>query len=124
MMGDGHAALIDRYCAVWGEADGDRRAAMLAPLWAEGAAYTDPGVHAVGAGALLDHIAGVQAKRPGSHVSRTSGLDLHHGIGHFAWQAVGADRAVLRQGIDIAFFSPDGSRIERIVGFFAPFAPI
>lgn len=117
-----HAELIDRYCDVWSEPDEASRAEKLAAVWSKGAIYVDPGVHAEGAAELLAHIAGVQAKRPGSRVERTSGLDLHHGIGHFAWRAVGVDGAVLREGIDVAFFDADGSRIERIVGFFAPFA--
>jgi hypothetical protein len=33
--------LIDRYCEVWGEPDGARRAAMLAEVWAEGGAHHD-----------------------------------------------------------------------------------
>jgi hypothetical protein len=121
-MTTSHADLIDRYCQVWSEADGAARAALLGSVWAEGATYTDPTVHASGAEELLAHIRASRARRPGLKVLRTGGLDLHHGIGHFAWQALGADSAVLGEGIDIAFFNADASRIERIIGFFAPFA--
>ncbi|WP_274626720.1 nuclear transport factor 2 family protein [Arvimicrobium flavum] len=114
--------LIDRYCAVWSEADANRRATLLTSLWAEHATYTDPTTHASGAGELLAHIAGVQARRPGSRVVRTGGVDLHHDVGYFAWQALSAEGAVLREGVDVAFFNTDGTRIERIIGFFAPFA--
>jgi hypothetical protein len=115
---NGQAQLIDRYCDVWSDPDGRSRAGKLKTVWADGATYTDPTVHAAGAEELLAHIAGVQNRRPGSKVARTSDVDVHHNIGLFSWHAVGADDSVLREGIDIAFFSPDGAKIERIVGFF------
>lgn len=118
--GPNQAELVDRYCEVWSLSDPDSRAGKLAAIWAVGATYTDPTVHAMGAEELLLHIAAVQSRRPGSKVVRASGLDVHHGIGRFSWRAVGADGTVLRAGIDIAFFTADGGRIERIIGFFDP----
>jgi len=115
---DGQAELIDRYCDVWGESDARSRADKLNRVWAHSATYSDPTVHAVGAEELLTHIAGVQNRRPLSKVVRTTDIDVHHGIGLFSWQAVGADGAILRKGIDIAFFSADGAKIERMIGFF------
>ena len=112
------ADLIDRYCSVWSEPDAGRRQAVLNTLWGEGAAYTDPRVHAEDGAALLSHISKVQASRPGSKVIRTSAIDDHHGIARFAWRAIAADGALLVDGIDIAFISADGNRIERIIGFF------
>lgn len=114
------AELIDRYCAVWSEPDAASRATMLDAVWAPGATYTDPTVHADGAKALLVHIAGVHERRPGAKVERTSAVDLHHGLARFAWHALGADGALLRDGIDVAFISRDGRHIERIIGFFGP----
>lgn len=109
--------LIDRYCAVWGEPDAARRAALLAEVWAEGGAYTDPTVHASGAAALLAHIARVLEKRPGAKVVRTGAVDAHHGLAKFDWHVVQPDGAILRKGIDIAELSPDG-KIRRMMGFF------
>ncbi len=116
------ADLIDRYCEVWSEPDAGRRAALLASVWAEGATYTDPSVHAVGADALLAHIAGVQSRRPGAKVLRTSAVDEHHGLARFGWRVVMADGVALPEGLDLAVISADGARIERIVGFFGPLA--
>jgi hypothetical protein len=110
--------LIDRYCDVWCEPDAQTRASKLEAVWADGATYTDPTVHAAGAQELLAHIARVQSRRPGSQVARTSAVDVHHGIGRFYWKATAADGTVLREGVDIAFFSADGAKIERIIGFF------
>jgi hypothetical protein len=118
----GHVELIDRYCEVWGDPDSDSRAAKFSVLLTEDVTYTDPTVHAAGVGELLAHIESVQRRRAGSKVVRTGGVDLHHGTAHFAWQAIDANGAVLREGIDIVFLTPDGSRLERIIGFFAPFA--
>jgi len=120
---DHFPSLIDCYCEAWSEHDEARRAALLSSVWAPGASYTDPTIHAVGAAELLAYIAKVQARRPGSKVVRTSRLDGHHGIARFAWRAIEADGRALPEGIDIAFFTPDGSRIERILGFFGPTQP-
>ena len=113
-------ALIDTYCQAWSEPDHERRAALLRQVWAEDATYTDPAAHARGGAELLAHIGKVMARRPGSRVIRTSRIDAHHGLARFAWRAVEADGNELPEGIDIAFISADGSKIERIIGFFGP----
>lgn len=112
--------LVDRYCQVWNEADSAARGELLASVWGTGATYTDPSVHAAGAAELLAHIAAVRARRPGASVLRTSVVDLHHGVARFAWHVRLPDGTALPEGLDIAFLSTDGSRIERIVGFFGP----
>jgi len=115
--------LVDRYCQVWNEADPTVRRELLASLWAKDATYTDPSVHAANAEELLAHIAAVRARRPGASVLRTSRVDLHHGVARFAWHLVQANGSALPEGLDIAFISPDGGRIERIIGFFGPLVP-
>jgi hypothetical protein len=112
--------LIDRYCQVWTEPNAVRRTELLASVWATSATYTDPSVHAINAEALLSHITEVQARRPGSKVLRSSRVDVHHGIARFAWHVVLADGTTLPEGLDLAFVSPDGAMIERIIGFFGP----
>jgi len=110
-------AVIDRYCEAWSAAEPERRAALLASIWAEGGLYTDPTVHAAGAAALLEHISAVLARRPGSRVERTGPVEQHHDVARFDWQAVAASGEVLRQGIDIVIFDPAG-RLARVIGFF------
>jgi hypothetical protein len=92
-------------------------------VWAAGATYTDPTVHAVGADELLAHITKVQARRPGSRVIRTSEVDVHHQVARFAWCAIEASGTRLPEGVDLAFLAADGSKIERIIGFFGPTKP-
>jgi hypothetical protein len=116
--------LIDRYCAAWSDPDPARRAALLEQVWGAGATYTDPAVHASGSAELLAHIVRVQARRPGGKVVRTSALDVHHGIVRFAWRALDANGAELVHGIDLAFLAADGTKIERIVGFFGSLEPL
>jgi hypothetical protein len=114
--------LIDRYCLVWNEDDPRLRESLLASVWSEHGTYTDPSVHADDAVALLAHIARVRTRRPGASVVRTSAVDMHHGVARFAWHVVQADGMALPEGIDIAFIASDGSKIERIIGFFGPVA--
>jgi SnoaL-like domain len=111
--------LIDIYCAAWSDPDPARRRETLAGVWADGATYTDPSVHAVGLDELLAHIDAVVARRPGAKVVRTSRVDAHHDLARFAWRVVQADGTALPEGLDIAELSADG-RIRRIVGFFGP----
>lgn len=110
---------IDIYCAAWSDPDPARRRAHLSEVWADDATYTDPTVHAVGIDALLAHIAGVVARRPGARVLRTSRVDVHHDLARFAWHVVLADATTLPEGLDVAELTADG-RICRIVGFFGP----
>jgi hypothetical protein len=113
--------LIDTYCAAWSDPDPVRRREILGGVWADGATYTDPAVHAVGLDDLLAHIETVVARRPGSKVVRTSRVDAHHDFARFAWHVVQADGTALPEGLDLAELSADG-RICRVIGFFGPLA--
>lgn len=114
-------ALVDEYCNVWCEPDPDLRRQRLVAIWASNATYTDPTVHAASSDELLTHITKVLARRPGSRVERTSGVDEHHGCVRFAWHVVQADGTSLPEGIDFLEVNREG-RIQRVVGFFGPLA--
>ncbi|MCO1654848.1 nuclear transport factor 2 family protein [Pseudonocardia humida] len=111
--------VIDTYCGAWSDPDPQRRRALLRSVWADGATYTDPTVHATGPDELLAHIDTVLARRPGAKVVRTSRVDVHHGLARFAWHVVQADGSTLPEGLDLAELTADG-RIRRIIGFFGP----
>lgn len=112
--------LIDTYCQAWSQVSPELRAELLARTLTPTATYTDPIVHTIGVSQLLVHIADVLARRPGSRVVRTSQVDHHHGIARFHWHVIESNGNLLPEGIDIAFLSKDGLKIERIVGFFGP----
>lgn len=117
-------SLIDAYCQVWSDPDEAERAERLQRVWSPSATYTDPMVHVEGPTDLLAHIAKVAAHWPGSRILRTSDVDQHHGVARFAWRIVDAGGNALLEGIDIAFISADGTKIERIVGFFGTVKPM
>lgn len=114
--------LVDTYCASWSDQNAARRRSLLLSVWGDGATYTDPTAHTNGADELLAHIAGIQARYPGARISRTSSVDVHHGIARFTWRFVLADGSFFPEGLDIAFLDADQARITRIVGFFGPLA--
>ena len=116
----GLTSLIDTYCLAWSAPTEAERARLLDAVWSAEATYTDPTVHARGTAELLAHISTVVARRPGAKVVRTSAVEQHHGVARFAWRVIEANGNPLPEGIDIAFISADGSRIERIIGFFGP----
>jgi hypothetical protein len=120
IQSDARVEVIDRYCEVWNEPSAGQRAELLAQVWAPDSTYTDPSVHTTTPDELLTHIENVRARRPGSRVLRTSAIDFHHGVARFSWHVVQTDGAALPEGLDIAEFSSDGKRIQRIVGFFGP----
>ncbi len=88
-------------------------------VWAPGATYTDPMVHAEGAEALLAHITGIHQQMPGARIARTSEVQVHHDVARFAWQFTLPDGSSLPEGLDLAIFDSAG-KIKRIVGFFGP----
>lgn len=73
-------------------------------------------MHVVGRGELVAHIFRVQARRPGSRIVLTSGIDAHHDVLRFSWKRIDPDRSVVVAGLDIAVIE-DG-RIARMVWFF------
>lgn len=110
--------LLDTYCAAWSSESAEQRRMLLLSVWAEGATYTDPSVHAEGADELLAHIATIQARHPGARILRSSDVDVHHGVARFAWRFVMPDGSSPPEGLDIAFVDPDQQLITRIIGFF------
>lgn len=115
--------LIDTYCASWSATNAQQRRALLLSIWNDGATYTDPTVHAIGADELLAHIAGIQSKYPGARIERTSNVDVHHDVARFAWKFVMPDGSFSPDGIDIAFVDTKQNRLSRIIGFFGVLQP-
>ena len=109
--------LIDQYCAAWNHPEAAMRARLLDEVLAPQATYTDPNVYAASPAALLMHIEGVRAKRPGAQVLRHGPVDAHHHVAHFVWQVTQADGTLLREGIDVITLDAAGAKITSIIGF-------
>lgn len=112
--------LIDRYGEAWSEADPSRRESLLASVWAPDATYCDPTVAPLDFAALLAHIGRVQAGRPGAVVRRCTAVDAHHDVLRFGFEVIGADGALLRQGVDFVVLEASRVRIRQVTGFFGP----
>jgi len=113
---------LDNYFLAWGEPDDDKRRALLTGSWAENGTYTDPGAHAEGLEALVEHIGGFLSnpQLKGFSIQQTSGIGVHHRSFRFTWEMRGPTGNVLTPGIDYGEFDDEG-RITKIVGFFGPF---
>ena len=114
--------VIDRYCEAWSTKEREKRAEIVNEVWAESGTYSDPRSDVRGREALVGLIDAANAQfPPGIEIKRTSAVDAHHNVARFAWALSGEGVAI--EGIDIAFVSDDGTRLERVIGFFGPLAP-
>ena len=111
---------VAAYAAAWNERDEEARRALLERSWADEGVYCDPTARVEGRTALVGHIGGFHAQRPGHRIDMASGVDEHDGLLRFAWRMVGPDGGVLVEGMDFGELAPDG-RLRLIVGFFGPF---
>lgn len=108
--------LADRYIAMWNEADGERRRALVARLWTDGATYVDPHMRAAGHAEIDGMVAAVQARFPGHRFRRLGPVDAHNDRIRFAWAlAAGDDAPPLARGVDFGVVA-DG-RLAAITGF-------
>jgi hypothetical protein len=125
-MANGYVAhvaktTVDRYFAMWNEADVARRAEHIAQAWTDDGRYLDPMLEAQGHAELSEMVDGVQAQFPGCRFQRVSGIDVHHDAIRFAWELVDADGSVLAAGLDVGVLGSDG-RLQSITGFFGELA--
>jgi hypothetical protein len=115
-------ATVTRYMAAWNEADAAIRQTLLEQCWADDGVYVDPNVQLAGRQQLSQHIAKVQATRPGARVEFMSGIDTHHHVVRFLWRLVRADGTVGDTSIDFGQIGSDG-RLTKIIGFFGEAPP-
>ncbi|MEJ3744309.1 nuclear transport factor 2 family protein [Actinomycetes bacterium KLBMP 9797] len=108
--------LVQRYLAAWNETDAAVRRAMLAEVFAEDAAYTDPLVSVVGRDGLDATIAAVQGQFGGLVFSLAGPVDAHHDIARFTWHLGPEGAAPVAVGFDVAVVGDDGL-ISQVLGF-------
>ncbi|MGE0255128.1 MAG: nuclear transport factor 2 family protein [Alphaproteobacteria bacterium] len=108
--------IVDRYFAIWNEADGGKRRALIASTWSDGATYVDPLMAVEGADAIDAAVAKVQAMLPGYRFVARGKIDSHNDRLRFAWELVGPDGAAPYAGTDFAVLGADG-RLAAVTGF-------
>ena len=117
------AELVASYTSAWHQTDRDARRQLLEVAWAADGSYSDPTAQVSGRDAFVDHIGRFHQQFPGARLEVTSEVDSHHQHLRFEWKMVLADGKVSLHGIDIGEVAPDGTNLQRIVGFFGPTEP-
>ena len=112
--------IVDRYIAIWNEADDELRRELIARTWTDDSTYLDPLMRGEGHGGIDDMIRGVQAQFPGLLFRRTSDVDAHNDRVRFAWELGPEGGPALAGGVDFGVIV--GDRLQTITGFldFAP----
>ena len=107
--------VVDAYQRAW-SADGAEQRRLLELSLTEDAELVQPNGRSVGRDGIVQRIAGLGERWPGSRVEVTSGTDEHHGFVRYSWNLRTADSVVL-SGCDVGELAPDG-RLRRVVQFF------
>jgi hypothetical protein len=109
--------LIDRYFAMWNEADGKRRRDLIAQVWTESASYVDPMLQAEGHAGIDAMVQGVHERFPGHRFRRTGEVDAHHDRVRFKWELGPDGGPAIVKGVDFGVIA-GGKRLAAITGFF------
>jgi hypothetical protein len=124
------SAIVMQYVDAWSRTTEPEILSALAGCWTPQTTYTDPITDATrGPAELAQVILRFHAAFPGGTLVATSLLDTHHTFGRFSWQLRlpapveinGVSYGTETDGFDFVEFTPDGTRISRVVGFFGPF---
>ena len=94
--------LVERYIAAWNETDAERRRALIARTFTEGASYVDP-------------IEAVQQRYAGYRFRRKGEVDGHNDRVRFSWELAPEGGAVFVDGTDFATGAND--RLHSVTGF-------
>jgi len=110
------SSVIQRYIDVWNETDAVRRRQLIAEVFAEDAAYTDPLAAVRGHEGIDQFVAAAQAQFTGLHFSLGGPIDAHHDQARFTWHlgAPGATEPVVI-GFDVAVLN--NGRLGEVFGF-------
>ncbi|WP_327067879.1 nuclear transport factor 2 family protein [Kitasatospora sp. NBC_01250] len=108
---------VNRYLAIWNEADADNRAAAIAELFTADAPYIDPLAAVAGHEGIAAVLTGARDQFKGLSFELLGTVDTHHNIARFQWGLVteaGAEPIAI--GFDVAVTNEDG-RITGVYGF-------
>ena len=108
---------VDTHLAAYGEADGTRRAPLIAAAWADDGVLLDPPLTGEGHAGISAMADALQEQFAGHTFRRASAVDSHHGHLRFAWELVAPDGSVALRGMDAGEVAEDG-KLQRLTGFF------
>jgi len=111
-----YLSIVERYFAVWNEADAARRRDLIAQTWAEDAHYVDPVMQGNGHAGIDALVQGVQQRFPGFRFRQLGAIDGHNSYVRFAWELGPEGGLAPIAGSDVATLSP-GGRLQRVIGF-------
>jgi hypothetical protein len=106
------SALVERYVALWNQADAQLRRRSINQLWAEDGAHFSRSIEARGHAQIEARVAKAHAEFVGSgryiFVSANN-VQSHHGGVRFNWRMVGvSDQRVAAIGFDFLLLDADG----------------
>jgi SnoaL-like protein len=107
--------LVERYIAAWNETDAERRRALIARTFTEGASYVDPLMASEGQAGIDGMIEAVQQRFAGYRFHRKGEVDGHNDRVRFSWELAPEGGAVFVDGTDFATVA-DG-RLHSVTGF-------
>jgi hypothetical protein len=108
--------VIDRYIDVWNATDPQKRRALIAEVFAEDAAYTDPLAAVRGHNGIDQFVAAAQAQFAGLQFSLGGPIDAHHDQARFQWHLTAPGMAEpVAIGFDVAVL--DDGRLREVYGF-------
>jgi len=111
----GAGALVDRFFALWAEADAVKRRAALRAIVASDVSFRDPYSCLEGAEDLDAHIAAAQRFMPGVVLRREGDARQCQGMALVDWVAAAVDGSVRTRGTNVFELTPEG-RIARVTG--------
>jgi uncharacterized protein YndB with AHSA1/START domain len=109
-------ARVDRFFALWAEADAQARNAALAELTTPDVSFRDRWGCVDGRDELADYLAAVRAFAAGTLLKRDGEVSECQGTALAEWTMTGPDGSKRGRGANAFEFAPDG-RIRGVVGF-------
>jgi hypothetical protein len=109
--------IASHYIDNWNDKDPDSRRTATDGLWAQDASYIDPLTEAHGRDGIEATIAAVQSQFPGFEFRLAGPVDGHHNQCRFEWELGPAEGEAPVGGFDVAVLTPDGSRLQTVLGF-------
>jgi hypothetical protein len=114
-MNDTLTKLIDKYFAVWNEANASRRQQLIAQTWTEDAIYIDPLTRGEGHAGINGMIAAVQQQFAGLEFRPVGNIDAHNDRARFSWELGPPNAPAIAGGTDFAVIADE--RLQSVTGF-------